>query len=460
MKKGLILSQLLLALTLGPLAWYGPVLFGNEKAHHQSIASFAGVKLESSRFMTDVSRTPAGKLVSNKPPGFPLLMMPAFLLIRSMEALNLAPPSEDLEFRLLKVFALLFSGMVFFLMVLLGTEHAGFSFRTSYLVGFTTVYATLIFPYSTLLVAHVPSAVLVLAAYYFGLEHNRSPNSRKAFWGMLCASFSCVVDYANLFAIIPSVVLLTRQSFRAGTLIPCLAGAVFPGLMLLSYNLLVFGKLFTVSYSSLQPPSYVAWPGVIGSFANNPLPTFVSFLFSKSRGIFVLHPVLLLSIPGIWLSHRKGFSVTSQMAFVSFLSAVFFLSFYLYWHGGNSVGSRHILTAIPFLCLFLGFAMENGRWMRVGYAVFLVISMLTALLAYWIQVDDVAIHLTWLHEPQNIHGSFYELLAPVALSGNGVNSPVSFSFLAIYLFVIIPALHLAVYRFYLVPSTGTKRNSA
>jgi hypothetical protein len=90
--------------------------------------------------------------------------------------------------------------------------------------------------------------------------------------------------------------------------------------------------------------------------------------FSPFRGLFILSPMLLLSVPGFVLWHRSSehrpeFWVALTSTLVMFL----FNSSSIMWWGGYTIGPRYLLPMLPFMMLPIPFVYKWGKrmWTRV-----------------------------------------------------------------------------------------------
>jgi hypothetical protein len=105
--------------------------------------------------------------------------------------------------------------------------------------------------------------------------------------------------------------------------------------------------------------------------------------FGLFRGLFILSPWLLFSIPGIVIWWKKGQQRPEWMVvFASILSMYLFNASSGMWWGGFSIGPRYFLPALPFLVVPVGYAIESWKdklWLWIS----LIFSMIWSLIAVW-----------------------------------------------------------------------------
>jgi hypothetical protein len=143
-----------------------------------------------------------------------------------------------------------------------------------------------------------------------------------------------------------------RQVSRPRRL-PLTAGAVLGALpfvfVLGVYNLKAFGSATHLGYSSV-----VGYPGmkegVFGISAPNGW-VLLMLLFGFSRGLLWLAPWLIYT-PLAWVRALRAWP--RGIALAAFAVPACYLlinSGYHYWDGGFSTGPRHLIPALPFVCL-------------------------------------------------------------------------------------------------------------
>ena len=183
------------------------------------------------------------------------------------------------------------------------------------------------------------------------------------------------------------------------------------------YNWQVFGRLFVISYSYYVPPSYVNWTTVANSINIEYIPNgFFGLLFSKSRGVFIISPVTILGIIPVFYFLKKKQWHLLLFQLIPF-SGILVMSAYSMWHGGNSVGYRHILIGAVIFAMMSAFFVEKNKGIFLLFSSFLLVwSVATGLGAFFIQLDPNLLEKTWKFEPADIHADFYrELMIPILI---------------------------------------------
>jgi hypothetical protein len=146
-------------------------------------------------------------------------------------------------------------------------------------------------------------------------------------------------------------------------------GAVFPTLLLLSYNQLAFGSPLDMGY----------FHEVIRDFAevhspDNPLGMrapdwgrLAPLLWGRYRGLLFYAPILLLTLPGwvaLWARRQWEPAVLSVLV----VASVILVNLgYPEWTGGWSTGPRLLLPMIPFAMIAVAALLAgSGAWTRVA----------------------------------------------------------------------------------------------
>jgi hypothetical protein len=231
------------------------------------------------------------------------------------------------------------------------------------------------FAYAGALYGHQLAAALLFGAFLLahgGMAGMRA--GRLAAIGALLAA-SVVTEYlAAIVAVIIGAYTLAqlihqRQARAVGWAV--LGGLPFvAGWM--AYNTVVFGAPWNLgyAYSTLWTEEHQA------GFMSLTIPSAESIwgiTFSDFRGLFLLSPLLLLSVSGFlawWQSRRLR--AEWWLASTASLGMIWFNASSAMWWGGFAVGPRYLLPGVPFLVLGLAFAMQAWgsrplfRWTAFG----------------------------------------------------------------------------------------------
>lgn len=205
---------------------------------------------------------------------------------------------------------------------------------------------TLVLPFSTLLFAHVPAAMLAFAAFTL-LFFRRSPLAAGA-----CAGLAVATDFP--FAI-PAVLIGLYAGRRR--LLPYAAGGAVGLAPVWAFGIWAFGNPFHLGYSGTAGQGAAGGWQTTGFFGQT-TPSFhilVSLLLSQ-RGLLVLTPVLVAAAGGGVALWRRG--LRREAALVAALVVV-----ELVWNsarhptsaalGGWVPGPRFLIPLLPFLCVTL-----------------------------------------------------------------------------------------------------------
>ncbi len=385
-----------------------PVLRGNELAHVRLLHSAViNGTLDIGAEPADASHYNA-KYYSNKPPGFAIILMPAYHIyvwlsgVHSLECAFLFAKYSNIVFSSL-------SAVVVFL--LLSTFRLS---DKSVIFGLTAAILGTILPAYTCLATSIPLSVLLFLISMFFLRLHYLKRERALFWGISSFASVCAVtvDYSNGFLLLPAFVMLFI-ALRTRHIIYLLV-STFPLLLLGYYNYTAFDHPFALSYSYYQPPSYVDFEGVRQSLSLAHVPNgLYGLLLSPGRGLFLIRPVTLLGVAASLRMVKDKRRDLLTMAAAA-LTAIFFISTYAFWHGGHCVGYRHIIPSAIVLGIFSSFFFEtSGRRARTIALALLLLSCSTGVMSFFIQRDPSLRSLTWKAEPADIHANFYtELLFP------------------------------------------------
>lgn len=245
------------------------------------------------------------------------------------------------------------------------------------------------FAYAGAFYGHQLSTALLFGAFYlvFTAFHPKSSNFsrlRLLVIGLLLG-YSVVTEYPTLLMVGILYLYTFYVLYRQGRWpqicwVTLSAGLVAAGWM--SYNTAVFGGPLELGYSHSELWTEQHHTG----FMSLSLPhaeAIWGITFGVFRGLFVLSPWLLLTLPGFWLWYRSGeYRPEFWVALASVGSIFFFNSSSIMWWGGFAIGPRYLLPALPFMVMPLVFAWRvwsHQRWFQVC----LVISLAWSLLATW-----------------------------------------------------------------------------
>jgi hypothetical protein len=298
----------------------------------------------------DVGYSPDGHFHPNKPPGMSLLAVPVYFAAWHVErALGLNPDDWRVMNGNLWLCSVFTVGLASALGVVLFARVALAMFpgrvRASVAAAIVLGFGTTFFPFGTLLFDHNTTAVLLLAAF-------SSVRGGQPFRAGIFAGAAAVVNY---LAAIPGIffgVWALARSRRGSDAMKYLAGVLPCFVGLLAYNAAAFGSALTLNTSFQNPAFKEVEPAFLGMFTAPSWFATVCLTVSPWRGLFVLSPVLVLSLVGFWQWWRGG-ALAAERRIAIAVAAFFFLVNICFngFHGGFSAGPRYLVPALPFLCL-------------------------------------------------------------------------------------------------------------
>jgi hypothetical protein len=175
---------------------------------------------------------------------------------------------------------------------------------------------------------------------------------------------------------------------RIRTALAFVAGMVPAAALNLWYNFTAYGKPFATGYEYVHSEAYhsTIHSGFLG--LANPLaygivpPTWDSIwqiTFGSFRGIFLLNPVLLLFVPGLYFMWKRRDLRAEWWLFLAIVLVYFLMDAARGpdtngWSGGSSVASRHLTPMLPFMIVPIIFGIRNDTY-RVALAVLGMISV-------------------------------------------------------------------------------------
>jgi hypothetical protein len=307
----------------------------------------------------DIGYGPDGHLHPNKPPGTSLLAVPVYFGAYHLErALDFNPDDWwmlNVNLWLCSVFTVgLVSalGVVLFWRVgmQLFPEHREAALAAAIVFALGTTFL----PFATLLFDHNLTAVLLLASF-------SSVRRDRAMLGGLLAGVAAVTNY---LAAIPGAAFGVWALVRRPKMALWFTAGVIPAaLALIAYNTVALGSPLALNTSFQNPMFKEASPAFLGMFTWPSWFAAHAITFSPWRGIFLLSPILILAIGGLFVWPK---SLRAERWLILGIAVFFFLINICFngFHGGMSAGPRYLIPALPFACLALVPAF--ARWPKVS----------------------------------------------------------------------------------------------
>jgi hypothetical protein len=361
----------------------------NQTAHYALVQSLAHGTLRIDRYHDETCDTAyvGGHYYAAKAPGLALFTEPWFELLR---ALHVVPHDRAVDAgypvamgamprRALWQVGLWGSVVPALVLVLLLRRVADELVPGRGLAAAGAVGAgTLVLPFATLFFAHALATCLGFGA--FALLYLRD----RRFLAGVAAGFAVCVDFPLALVAAALAVYLWRRAA------PFVAGAALGVVPLLVFDSLAFGNPFRLAYANAVLKPGRSGHAVLGANSSGffgvgvpRLHAAAELLFSP-RGLFMLSPVLLAALAGLFLIRRRE----ALLAAALFAIFVIYNSGYYLPFGGYVPGPRFLIGMLPFLALGLPAAFARWPLATAALAVFSVGAMVVATAANPMLGDD------------------------------------------------------------------------
>ncbi len=283
--------------------------------------------------------------------------------------------------------------------------------NVAFLVALGYSIATPALAYSNNLYGHQIGACLLIAAFYVLFQSGRG---ERVYLYTPLAGFLLgavvIVEYQTAL-IAGALGLYGAHKLRNWKLIFAMGAAALPPLALAAfYNWSIFHTPLPVGY--LYSPLYLDLHRIgLISLTYPKLDALAELMFGARRGLFLMSPLLLLSVPGFVF-----FAQAKKWRAEFFVCAWAVASFYLFnsssamWQGGFAVGPRYLLPMLPFMALPIAFVLQRARAM--GARVAIAILYVASILGVWILV------LGGQEFPQYQNNPWFEYSIPHLLRGD------------------------------------------
>jgi hypothetical protein len=283
----------------------------------------------------DVSPGTNGHIFINKPPGASILAAAPYAVVYAIER-RLHAPVDSLTRMNRWISTALSAGLCGALIgpILYVYGRRRSSRTTALCVSAIILFGTIIFPYSTMLFAHVPAALFLLLA--FTLLETR-PVAAGIAAGIAVACF-----YVCALAAI--ILVLLAFTYQRRTAVRFILGGLPFGLLMAVYQWLCFGSPFR---TSMEASTRFTEKGLLFGVITMPsTDALYGITISPYRGLFFVSPILLLAVAGLAVMKRNA-EYWSLIAIAA--SFILVIASFNGWHGGFAFGPRYLVPIIPLL---------------------------------------------------------------------------------------------------------------
>jgi hypothetical protein len=230
------------------------------------------------------------------------------------------------------------------------------------LTSLTFCLATSVWPFAVSIFPHDASLLFSMVAVYLVLKYTRSFRAmqiRLLVLAGLSLGVATLVEYAAALFVVPLTAYLVIRSKRENGFTP------FPRLsfgheailfFLGAYALIGIGLNLCYNYLLFMDP--LTFPQQLYSdglhfFFGSPTIYHVLYnLISPYRGLFLLSPILLLGVYGMYRMMAVRETRLDASLFLSlFLAVLFYYSSWQGWDGGWSYGPRFLVLGLPYLVI-------------------------------------------------------------------------------------------------------------
>lgn len=235
-------------------------------------------------------------------------------------------------------------------------------------------FGTLMLPYAAELYGHLSATALVFGMWL--VVRDRALTATRLLIAGLLGGAAIATEYQTALVVAVVVLALLRRADKK--LVWLALGASVPLLLLALYQWIAFGDPTTIPYMLKAQHQH----GIVG--ISVPSPRYVISIFVGRKGLISTGPSAILAVAGaIWALTRQRGAVRRDaiVALAAFAG--------LLWvqsggsdppYGGESVGPRYLIPALPFLVVPLAAVWARIRTLCIVTAVYGVIAMSAALI--------------------------------------------------------------------------------
>ena len=298
-----------------------------------------------------------GAILSDKAPGQPFLMVPFYLIGKTI---GLPPIEPDLPapgffgnrmlWWLSTWTSAIPTAILAALMRRVATQTSG-NARAGLVAAVAMVFTTLLLPFANLLFGHALAACLIYAAWVLADGGTAAPetvSTTRLLWAGGLSGLAVLVEYTCAIVVIALIVQLLVTNART-VWAYALGGAPF-ALLLGLYNWTAWGSPISFSYSNSGSFATHHAKGLFG--IQLPDPGLTLQVLVGERGLFLMTPICLAGCFGLFLLIRQAH--TRRVALFSLVVFIAFVCVQGGWSSvtaGASPGPRYVVPALPFLAI-------------------------------------------------------------------------------------------------------------
>ena len=318
----------------------------------------------------DVSKGTGGHTFINKPPGASILAAAPYAVIYAIER-RLHEPIDSMT-RMNRWIATALSvglcgALIGPILYLYGRRKMNATPATALCVAAIILFGTIIFPYSTMLFAHVPAALCLLLAVT--LFETRPVAAGIAAGLAVSCFYVCAIA-----VIILALTSFSPQRHRGHRAFPlCLCGkqlsrfllGLLPFAVLMAiYQWLCFGSPFRTAVEASTP--FTEKSLLFGVIKMPSMAALYGITLSPYRGLFFVSPILFLAL----FAAKRNREFWSVIAIA--LTFILAIASFNGWSGGFAFGPRYLVPIIPLLGIPMMTAKPKPRLLWIAAAIFSV----------------------------------------------------------------------------------------
>ncbi len=306
----------------------------------------------------DIAGGVGGHIYINKPPGLSVLGVVPYKIQRAVQRRGIITFAEFWRpNKMLVTIAVcgLCGALISPVLYLYGRRALGASRWSAVAAAIAVAFGTIVFAYSTMYFAHVPSALFLLLALTLLRD--------QPFLAGLAAGVAGACFFVSAIAALILIPLAWHYAPRKAALF--VAGGIPVAILLGIYQWICFGSPFTTPVE--RSASFTEKGLLLGVFGRLDPARLWGLTFSEYRGLFCTAPILLLAFVGAAFMARRH---RAELLAIAAIVVAFFAIMVAFngWHGGAAFGPRYLVPIIPLLAIPMMFA-DRARWVWLAVGI-------------------------------------------------------------------------------------------